>query len=108
MKLTIRHADKDFKSLNAQERHEYRKDIYLADKVKKPLVQILYYLGMAKFYRDGDCLGFLLRWYHPFNIIFVLLAFGVSIFTNSSMQELLKDLFTLPDYWKNKEMEWIG
>jgi hypothetical protein len=63
----------------------------------KILGKFLYYSGSAKFYYDGDGLGFVWRWYHPFAWIFVPLLF--------SIQALLVGV---PNTWKYRHGLGIG
>lgn len=95
--------------LTAQERMKRWKDINFAAKVNRPGIIFLKYFGMARFYRDGDCLGVLLRWYHPFNVIWLFVAFGMSLTTEETFVSLLKGGFTLSDFWKQRQdnMEWV-
>lgn len=50
----------------------------------------LYYLGVVRFYKDGDGHGVVFRWWHPLTwIAFILMIFVCAFVSEATVQETI-------------------
>jgi len=67
------------------------------------LAIIVYLLGIAKIYKDGDGWSGLYRWWHPLSlIIFIFFSFSCLFVSGINVQEVFKEMFFFSNYWKQK------
>lgn len=78
------------------------------------LLTVLYFSGSLKFFKDGDGLGCLWRWWHPLTWVLAPLIFVLSC-VMSGVPQAYKERhqigFGLSPFWKKKEnenkIEWL-
>lgn len=70
--------------------------------------KILKYSGAARFFKDGDGVSFVFRWYHPLSWLLMIIFFPICAFTeDAKIQDTIP--FVLNDYWQRhrSNIQWL-
>lgn len=69
-----------------------------------PRIGIIFYaLGMVTVYTDGKEWRGHYRWWHPLSMLIFIVAGFCCIFSDLSVQELLRDFFFYEYHWKQRK-----
>ena len=89
-----------------------RRERLLRDTRRVPL--FLYHCGAARFHDDGDCVGVVLRWWHPLAWLafLILVAFTFCAYGVVGVKELTTEAFNFyvtSSYFQKHpdELEWL-